>query len=335
MRVVERRTVLERAGTQVHFPFLVESGTGVWYMTYREGPHGVPGGDRVRCVMSEDSGVSWQPWAGLDLDSRLRLFCSRLSDGSLISHRYHIDRNADGDWLPPILRSHDEGASWILSESPVVDMPYNRECENHCLWGHIREGRDGELLCGSYGQTGDTPGAHGRMRYTNGVLVSHDLGETWDFLGAVAAEPSLGNEGPNELDLLILPDGEMLSVFRTGTRDGSTMQITRSLDGGRNWSASRGYRTTGVSPQLILLQCGAVVCTYGTRDVHAMVLADLGTLAWHEPLLLYEGRGSGYTDLQALSPDTFRVVYDESTFSNRDESGPHRVVRVEIESSRG
>ena len=331
MRVIERRTILERTGTQVHFPFLVESGTGRWFMTYREGPHGYPGGDRVECVMSTDAGGSWQPWSGLEPDPRLRLFCTRLADGSLISHRYHVERNDDGAWVAPILRSRDDGASWVLSESPVSDMPYNRECENHCLWGHIREGAEGELLCGSYGQTGDTPGVHGRMRYTNGVLVSHDMGENWTFLGAVAPDPSLGNEGPNELDLLVLPDGEILSAFRTGTRDGSTMQFARSRDGGRNWSASRGYPSLGVSPQLIRLESGAVACTYGTRDVHAMVLADLGALTWHEPVLLYGGPGSGYTDVQPTSPDTFRTVFDESTFSSRDEHGSHRIVRVEVE----
>ena len=232
MRVIERRTILERTGTQVHFPFLVESGTGRWFMTYREGPHGYPGGDRVECVMSTDAGGSWQPWSGLEPDPRLRLFCTRLADGSLISHRYHVERNDDGAWVAPILRSRDDGASWVLSESPVSDMPYNRECENHCLWGHIREGAEGELLCGSYGQTGDTPGVHGRMRYTNGVLVSHDMGENWTFLGAVAPDPSLGNEGPNELDLLVLPDGEILSeptVVATGLSAPEGMAV--DLDG--------------------------------------------------------------------------------------------------------
>ena len=335
MRVIDKRTILERPGTQVHFPFLVESGNGTWYMTYREGPHGYPGGDRVQCVMSTDEGLSWQPWTGLDPAPCLRLFCTRLGDGSLISHRYHIDRKDDGSWVAPILRSHDGGASWAVSESPVSDMPYNRDCENHCMWGHIREGWDGELLCGSYGQTGKTPGVHGRMRYANGVLVSHDGGQNWAFLGAVAPDPPLGNEGPNELDLLVMPDGEMLSVFRTGTKDGSTMQVARSVDGGRNWSPSTDFGVPGVSPQLIRLETGAVVCTYGTRDVHATVLADLGTLTWQEPTLIYAGPGSGYTDVQEISLDVFRIVYDESTFSGRDESGTHRIVRIEVEASEG
>ena len=63
-----------------------------------------------------------------------------------------------------------------------------------------------------------------------------------------------------------------------------------------------------------------------------MSAIDEQVSGWNEPLCFYQGQGTGYTDIQALSANTFRIVFDESTFLSDDESGDHRIVRVEIDS---
>ena len=50
---------------------------------------------------------------------------------------------------------------------------------------------------------------------------------------------------------------------------------------------------------------------------------------WSEPLVLYEGQTSGYSNLQVLGADRFRVVYQEGAFDAPQEGGS-RIVRAEI-----
>ena len=51
---------------------------------------------------------------------------------------------------------------------------------------------------------------------------------------------------------------------------------------------------------------------------------------WSEPLVLYEGQTSGYSNLQALADNRFRIVYQEGTFDAYQE-GDNRIVRSEIQ----
>ena len=54
--VLRRDVILAHPTEQLHFPFLCEAKDGTWYTTYREGPHGPLGGDRVQCALSRDRG---------------------------------------------------------------------------------------------------------------------------------------------------------------------------------------------------------------------------------------------------------------------------------------
>lgn len=82
-----------------------------------------------------------------------------------------------------------------------------------------------------------------------------------------------------------------------------------------------------------LLENGVLVMSWGTRDVYVRFSPDGLGRRWAEPLLVFRGQGSGYTHLQALGPSLFRMVYDESAFDTGDESGEHRIVRVEAQST--
>ncbi len=50
---------------------------------------------------------------------------------------------------------------------------------------------------------------------------------------------------------------------------------------------------------------------------------------WSEPVVLYEGQTGGYSNLQALGPDRFRIIYQEGTFDTLQKGG-NRIVRVEM-----
>lgn len=320
LTISSQQTILEKDDVQLHFPFLHEAKNGTWYMTYREGRH-VSKQETVYCITSSDRGKSWKPWTGLTPEPLLRLFRQRLADGTLISHRYlfPIDENGEGDAF--ILRSSDDGATWSKTAARVTGLPFNSE-RLLGFWGRVVAMPDGRLLCGIYGSR---PGGR---KYVNCVVQSTDGGRGWSHLADLCGDWTIGNEGPNEMDLVRLKSGELLSVFRSGTNVTSRMQQVRSTDGGKSWSKPRALGMVGVSPQLLLLENGVLICTFGTRDVHVMASWDGSGRKWSKPLLIYKGEGSGYTDLQALSADTFRMVFDQSPFFSNKPGG--KIVRVVI-----
>jgi hypothetical protein len=335
LTVESRRPIFSNDGrtypphNELHFPFLHEAPDGTWYMTHREGPHGggirtfgidwddpranLTADDRVQTVMSTDRGRTWLPWPGLKADSRnLRLFRTRLEDGTWISHRYRVDDLApDGGKTRGrviILRSSDDGASWTRRTADVTGLPYGSRVG---IWGHIVAPESGRLLATVYGpQAG--------QRYGLGLLESGDQGATWRFIAELAGPDTPGNEGPNEADLVHLGGGELLVVFRTGTREPSELHEVRSQDGGKTWTKPRSLGVAAaVSPQLLRLDSGVLVNTYGTRAGERRVWARVsydGGRRWQQPLLLYDGPGSGYTDVQSLGEDRFHVVFDQSPF---------------------
>ena len=322
LSVAKREVIMENKEEQLHFPFLHEAADGMWYMTYREGPHGAPGGDRVQCRQSNDRGVTWQPWPGLTAEPLLRLFRARLRDGTLISHRYQLDAGEGSERRAYILRSRDEGRTWSRQPAPVGGLPFDPK-RFLGLWGRVVEMLDGHLLCTLHGYRPN------EGKYSLGVVESTDGGHNWRYLSSMCDDGTLGREGPDEADLVLLKPGKLLSVFRTGS---NLFQVT-STDGGRTWSDPGDLGTYGVSPQLLLLHNGVLILAYGTRNVCVRASWDGTGETWSEPLVVYRGPGSGYTDLQALSADHFRLVYDESPFHGKAQGLWGRIARVEVSAS--
>ena len=326
--VLHSDCVLEHPVEQLHFPFLYESKDGTWYMTYREGPHGLTGGDRIHCSLSRDQGVSWEAYPGLCSDSpSLRLFYRELSNGTLLADQYQSKLDESGDPYIEMLRSENDGRNWVKQNASLIGLPTEvRRCGMPTsFWGGCVELEPGHLIQGFYGQNNHARLEWDTKSYVNGVFESRDAGRSWHFLSYISTDPSLGPEGPNELDLEVLRNGDILGVFRTG----STIYTSRSIDQGKSWSPLKDSKVEGVSPQLLLLGNGVLVMSYGTRDVYVRASLDgLGT-NWTEPLLLYKGPGSGYTHLQALGSDRFRVVFDQSAFYDKTGLGG-KIIRLEL-----
>ena len=72
------------------------------------------------------------------------------------------------------------------------------------------------------------------------------LGLSWEYAGSIldAASAPQSEEGPNENDLALMPDGRILCVLRLDAGDGVRSKPYRpyvhstSSDGGRTWSAA-------------------------------------------------------------------------------------------------
>ena len=254
-----------------------------------------------------------------------QLFVTRLKDGSLISYRcrmakLHQCSNNILEGTAIILRSQDEGATWSRHDAPVSNLPFSLTSHLISLWGHAVEMPDGRLLWPIYSREGNT---------ISGIVQSIDGGNSFEWLANVCEDNTVGER--RELGLVRLPSGELLGLIRCGTQPSRPMVEVRSSDDGRTWSSPRRLARAGVCPQVLLLKNGVLVCSYGTRRyVHVMASWDGAGRQWSEPLVLYEGQTSGYSNLQALADDRFRVVYQEGTFDTYQDGG-NRLVRSEIQ----
>ena len=314
---------------QLHFPYLFESTNGIWYLTYREGPHleslWNSAGNRVQCVQSRDGGKTWLPWMGMKVEPWMyQLFVTRLKDGTLIGYRCRMTRvhqldDGTTEGTAIILRSADEGTKWTRHDALVTNMPFSDDTHLTTLWGHAIVMPDGRLLWGIISRERKPQNS------LIGVVESTDGGRTFRYLANLCTDV-YGEVGePREPGLALLPSGELVAAVRC-----SPMIFVGSSDGGHTWSAPRKLAHAGMCPQLLRLENGVLACSYGTRRyMHVMASWDGRGREWSKPLVIYEGQTGGYSNLQALGPDRFRICYQEGTF-DKYQTGGHRIVRLEL-----
>ena len=338
LQIVQRDLLISNPGEyqipdeQLHFPYLFESPNGIWYLTYREGPHyetPTSRGNRVQCVQSRDRGKTWLPWMGMKAEPWMyQFFVTRLEDDTLISYRcrmagVHQVVNASG--LPDgttagtaiILESSDNGAFWTRRFVPVTNMPCSDDSHLITLWGRAIQMPDGRLLWGIISREKQP------TESVVGVAESTDGGKSFRFVSTLCHNVFQEVGEPREPGIELLPSGELVALIRC-----APMIQVRSTDGGRTWSEPRKLQYAGMCPRLLLLENGVLVASYGTRYyMHIMASWDGSGQNWSEPLVVYKGQTGGYSNLQALASDRFRICYQEGTF-NTDQPGGHRIVRL-------
>lgn len=312
---------------QLHFPWLYESPNGTWYMTYREGPHlaRFGPGNRVQCVQSRDEGATWFPWMGLEAEPLMRqLFVTQIQDIGLITYRCSMvdsQRQTNGSLRATsiMLRSGDRGATWTRYDAPVSNLPFALDDHLMSLWGPAVELLDGSLLWACYSREGNS---------ISGVVRSTDGAQSFAWLSNACTDDTVGQR--RELGLVQLASGELLGIIRCGTDIDHPMVAVRSDDHGQTWSDPVPLAAPGVCPQPLLLDNGVLACSYGTRRyVHVITSHDGRGVEWSDPVILYEGQTSGYTSVQALDDDRFRVVHQEGSF-DAFLPGGSRFVRTEF-----
>jgi hypothetical protein len=138
--------------------------------------------------------------------------------------------------------------------------------------GPLLELNNGGWLAITYGKfVGDTapiPGfaAKGTEKWYKSrtyLLSSLDRGRSWRYLSTVAYDGITGQESFTEPDIVDLGGGELLAVMRTGHF--APLYSARSLDGGKTWDKPESLHILGLSPQLLLLDSGILVCVAGWR----------------------------------------------------------------------
>ncbi len=168
--------------------------------------------------------------------------------------------------------------------------------------------KDGTILFPTYGskQPNDPDSSQ--------VLRSTDYGETWTLV-PVATHPD-GKTHLNEPEIVEVKDGKLLMVMRTGVGSDHLWQAM-SEDGGATWKDVRDTGVQGHPPDLLRLQDGRLLLSYGYRHtpfgVRAAVSADEGQ-TW-DPKQIWtlrdDGGGTdlGYPHSAQLKDGTVVTVY--------------------------
>jgi hypothetical protein len=229
-----------------------------------------------------------------------------------------------GSW---VMLSADGGASWGAPIRVPVSTPH----------GPIRL-RSGELLY--LGKRYGDPNEISVGTIT--AAASRDGGRTWEERGSVPVCPGTDPANYHEPHAVELPSGRLLGMIRIEDADGKelaatgipsfSMMQTESDDGGRTWTPARPLGFHGSPPHLLRHSSGALILTYGYRQVpygqRAAISRDEGVTWEHDWIIRDDG-----PDWDLGYPSTVELA-DGRLFTVCYQRVPEDVMKCSLLSSR-
>ena len=281
---------------------------------------------RTSMIRSTDGGSTWHSQVSPDPAAGNGTTVNQLSDGCLIVTNFHwifrsYARRAELEnkggyraWKSIDLATACDGVFVTRSETDgyTWGRPARMDTTGFHLAttaGRVIELEDGSLLAPLAGtKPGDIP-------HRTWIMRSADGGLTWEYLATLAyAHGAVDFDEPR---ILLLPTGRILGMMRTPT---SNFYQAHSDDGGKTWSAAEEtpiWCSGSSPPDLLLLEDGRVLCTYGRRrepyGVRAC-LSENGGTTWdldNEFVLRDDGLGRdmGYPTSEQLENGDVLTVY--------------------------
>ena len=176
----------------------------------------------------------------------------------------------------------------------------------------------------SYSTTREYAVTNHSKYYSTYIFSSEDNGRTWNFLSQLT---TLGNsiqfsEGLCEPNLNVMPDGSVMILMRSGG-DSKPCYWARSKDNCKTWSIVKKFDEIGVLPQMVTLDCGVSIATYGRPYMRICATSDPTGRTWQDPQTFDLASGEDqtscyYTDLLALDDTHALWIYSDFKYSNAD-----------------
>lgn len=300
-----------------NFPRYTQLPNGDCYLSHSLGVHTV--NERHMAHVSTDRGKTWAQRESAAIPSAV------LRNGTAISLGFRTKKESDNSFAVTCSTSED---NWRTVSRNEVTVAFPIDLAWVCCHGRPIQLSDGTILAGVYGSEKD------KKQNSSFVIASKDNGNSWEYQGAVARPPygeEIGAEGANESALVELANGDILCMIRTGGGAKPCLLQAKSSDFGKTWSTPVVLMTPGrVDPQLLLLESGVLVCSFGRPNVNLMFSSKGDGSDWSKPFVFYDGMGDHYTSLWALGESRFVLAWCRSGFCSRNIEGLNEVLTTEF-----
>lgn len=250
---------------------------------------------------------------------------------------YDLGAMPESERYIPLVRWRPESGTWA-AEKGVLDVP------QALVWG--RNGvvstlfieskpilaRDGAIIVADFRTPvrlpdGSTPARRGTI-----LLESTDRGHSWRLRSMVATSRTTMYAEPF---LAYAPNGDLLCTLRsTCSEKDEPLYLVRSTDDGRTWSAPERIAEVGVFPNILTLECGVSVISFGRPGFWLMFADDGAGRQWRARRTLVApdphsncAATCGYSSMVAL--DARRLLVAHTIFRHPDADGlPRKAVVV-------
>lgn len=165
--------------------------------------------------------------------------------------------------------------------------------------------------------------------YSTYILKSSDYGRTWDLLAQLPTDENITGfstgEGLCEPEMTVTPDGTFVLLMRTGNKN--PLYISYSRDKGDTWTIPEKFDDFGVLPQIITLDCGVTLTSYGRPFLRVRATSDPSGIEWEDPIAMGMSALPGtdpfqtscfYTALLELDGNTALMAYTDFNYPNED-----------------
>ena len=337
------KVVAEQQG-RCWFPGLAKFGTGDLFAGFSIAPDEAAWmmvWNHAGCVaLSSDGGESWHDHYPTYYYNSAK---GILADGSLLMFMYANGVSGEGPkrvLTGPYVRFTDVGRQLQFEAKGIRVFDIPREVGKMANgWLQFHGASEILALDGKRLLVLASPVYQGDTRRTLEALVSDDFGRTWHHLGTVARPedvPGSAN-GPSESAVVQLASGELLAVFRVGSRE--PYHKAYSADSGRSWSAVKVMDGPfSVKPQLLRLENGVLALSGGRSGIYLWLCTDVHGDRWqavdlvahhnsvmgsehhirlnaerrHDPM--EPEQTTSYTGMVEIEPNEVLVLYDRTSF---------------------
>jgi len=162
------------------------------------------------------------------------------------------------------------------------------------------------------------------------LMVSTDNGHSWKRRSTIYQASK--NDSLAEPFIQMNQKGEIVAVLRRDLGKQIPMYLLHSRDRGQTWTKPTELFAFGVFPQLLMLDNGIMVLSFGRPGVWISFSID-GGYSWSEPEAVLEKgetdykkliekpireqkKSCGYTSLLALTKDSFLIAYSDFRVPN-------------------
>lgn len=224
-------------------------------------------------------------------------------------------------WSPKTGRWTQETVQWdhrgqvILTYNDTVQKIPGDWTQKVYLEGPVlRAGK--ELMYVEYWTQHETKSGQPPPAIECSLMVSSDNGRSWTRRSSLANLPAQDNT--SEPALAMNKAGELVAVMRRDFHESNpSMYLVHSKDDGYTWSEPQTIFGSSVFPQLLQLQDGVLVLSFGRPGVWLSFSLD-GGYSWTKPRAIIAGDPAnllkhtcGYTSMLALGRDSFLLTYSD------------------------